>query len=119
MEKVNNGRIASWIALIGGVFCFACVALLGYTVIDPVSEFSPWAVPQLLFAFFTALVVPFIAAVSLGFGIAALQRNAGAPGGIRNRAWVGTILAGLMLLLITVFFLWGSWYVRGNTMRYP
>lgn len=110
MEKDKNGRIASWIALIGGVFCFACVALLALSLIDPPSEFSVWGTVQVLLVAIDIQLVPPLAPAATVFGILGLIRSRQTPGRIRTRAWIGTILAGLMVLAMIVMLIWIRWY---------
>ena len=106
MEKVNNGRVASWIALIGGGFSFVCVALLALSLIDPPSEFTVWGTVQMLILLIVIrLVLPLAPAVAVS-GILGLIRSRGVPGRIRTRAWVGAILAGLAVLAMIVLYVW-------------
>ena len=106
MEKVNNGRIASWIALICGIFSFVCVSGLGLSMIHPASEFSPLGTLQVLFLLLTVQAAPLTVAAAAAFGIPALIRSRAVPGRIRRRARIGIAFAGLALLLLALIYLW-------------
>ncbi len=106
MEKAKNGRVASWIALISGVFSFPCVALLGISMIHPASEFSPLGTLQMLLLLFAVQAAPLTAAAAAAFGILSLIRSRKAPRGIRIRSWIGIVSAGLALLMLAGIYLW-------------
>lgn len=110
MEKDKNGRIASWIALIGGVFSLVCVAVLALSLIDPPSEFSIWGAAQVLLVAIDIQLVPPLTLAAMVFGILGLIRSRQTPGRIRTRAWIGTISAGLVVLTMIVMLIWIRWY---------
>ena len=106
MEKVKNGKAASWIALIGGVFSLVCVTLLALSLIDPPSEFSIWGAAQVLLVAIDIQLVPPLTLAAMVFGILGLIRSRAVPGRIRRRARIGIAFAGLALLLLALIYLW-------------